>query len=65
MNEARNFFIVVALAGKLWAIGGLDDIGEPVSSIETYDPDEDTWSITCWKENNLRGVFGGVLFNEY
>ena len=62
MNVARYSFVLVALAGKLWALGGINDKGK-LSSIEAYDPVKNFWSLIPSEEKNLGDVFGGVLFN--
>ena len=64
MNKAKHNFVVVALAGNLIAFGGIDYNGEPVSSIEIYDPDKNTWSIIYSEEKDLGHIYGGKFFNE-
>ncbi|GBP51303.1 Kelch-like protein 17 [Eumeta japonica] len=43
MNEARSHFALVALKGKLYALGGRG-VGGELSSVEVYDPVADAWA---------------------
>ena len=42
MNSARKFFALTSFAGRLWAIGGLND-ELAMAAVESYDPVTDTW----------------------
>jgi N-acetylneuraminic acid mutarotase len=43
MDQAREA-ITASLNGKIYAIGGRGSSGSPLSSIEIYDPETDSWS---------------------
>lgn len=43
MQEIRSNFSVVVHEERLYAIGGDKDISTNVDSVETYNPDTDTW----------------------
>lgn len=46
MNIARrNFASVLTPAGKVLAIGGSDASDNPLTSVERYDPDTNTWTV--------------------
>ena len=38
MLTPRSCFALVAAEGKLWAVGGVDQGGSTLSSVEYYDP---------------------------
>ena len=47
MNTAREQHAACVLRGKIYVVGGEDEDGNSVSTIECYDPDKDTWSIAA------------------
>ena len=47
MKARRGGVALTAYMGKLWAIGGEDDVNSDLSSVEVYDPKEDTWTYAA------------------
>jgi len=50
-------------SGNAYAIGGLDDTGQPLASAERYNPDADTWSAIAslpTARYNFPAVFNGT-----
>ncbi len=43
MTTGRKRFALTPFAGRLWAIGGMDEYFQKLSSCESYDPVTDTW----------------------
>ena len=67
MNEVRGKFGLVAAGAKLYAVGGSPDGGyNNFSSVEVYDPIDDSWEMTAPMEVPRRNasvmVFGGQLY---
>jgi hypothetical protein len=44
MSTPRGALAATAIHGRLVALGGVDDTGEVLASVEVYDPDADRWS---------------------
>jgi N-acetylneuraminic acid mutarotase len=44
---ARQAFLLVPYEGKLFAIGGADREGAPVTTVEVYDPAKDEWLVAA------------------
>ena len=44
MPTARKYFAAAAVAGKVYAIGGLDDDSEFCDAVEAYDPLSGAWT---------------------
>jgi N-acetylneuraminic acid mutarotase len=67
MPTARDHLAVVALGGKLYAIGGrVSFFGEKYGSVEVYDPATDSWRVEAPLPDARGGiaaaVFGGRIF---
>jgi hypothetical protein len=62
MHVARSGLGVVALNGRIYAIGGRDDDGV-LNTVEEYDPDTDTWAIKNPMPTPRRGL-SVVAFNN-
>jgi kelch-like protein 18 len=60
MNVMRSRVALVANAGKLWAIGGYDGVSN-LSTVESYDPDTNTWSFVASMCAHEGGVGVGVV----
>ena len=58
MNTARERHAACVLRGKIYVVGGKDQDGNLVSTIECYDPDEDTWSIVA---ENICELYGHAV----
>ncbi|XP_019961803.1 kelch-like protein 33 [Paralichthys olivaceus] len=68
MQEFRSNFSVVALEGRLYAVGGDKEINTNVDSVEMYDPHTDTWSFVQPLDRTLSGsavtvVDGGIFIS--
>jgi len=64
MNSARSSFALHSWDGKLHAIGGTDNIdGALVNSIETYDPENNSWQATAAMTFG-NASFNSTLFND-
>lgn len=51
---AREVFYTVPVDGDVLVVGGIDDRGNYVREVESYDPDTDTWSARAsWEEPGL------------
>ena len=67
MPTRRSFVGVGMVNGILYAVGGLDDIGTPLASVEAYDPTTDSWSsrapvpVTSADGPEI-GVVDGILY---
>ena len=62
MNEARFGHAVVAVGGKIFAIGGDDrNPSKILDTIEEYDLDKDSWKIINTNLNKPRSNFGFTL----
>ena len=57
MENARSRFFVIAYEGKLWAVGGCEN-----TSIETYDPEVDSWSVANIPTKDIKGDIVGCTF---
>jgi len=44
MSTPRGALAATAIQGRLVALGGVDDTGEVLASVEVYDPDADRWT---------------------
>ena len=65
MNIARRGHSLVSLHGRLYAIGGLNSIGEhDVDSVEVYDPDNDAWTLLQHKLDIGVTYSGACLMEE-
>ena len=53
MNFERNGHAACVVDGKIYVVGGIDDVGRNVKTIECYDPSLDTWGIIGATENKL------------
>ena len=73
MSVARSYFgYAPDRSGYAYAIGGLDDSGQPLSSAERYNPDTDAWSAIAslptalyafpavFNRTNYIYIFGGL-----
>jgi len=73
MSVARSYLgYAPDRSGYAYAIGGLDDTGQPLSSAERYNPDTDTWSAIAslptalydfpavFNRTNYIYIFGGL-----
>jgi N-acetylneuraminic acid mutarotase len=54
----RRALAVAAYAGKIYAIGGMDDGGEMTTGIDVYDPQSDKWSKGTAIPGEATGGFG-------
>ena len=67
MPTRRSFVGVGTVNGILYAVGGLDDIGTPLATVEAYDPTTDSWSarapvpVTSMDGPEI-GVVDGILY---
>lgn len=62
MNVKRSRAALVANVGKLWVIGGYDGTNN-LSSVEYYDPSNDTWTFASPMSAHEGGVGVGVISN--
>uniref|UniRef100_A0A3B3ZLH8 BACK domain-containing protein n=1 Tax=Periophthalmus magnuspinnatus TaxID=409849 RepID=A0A3B3ZLH8_9GOBI len=66
MKEFRSNFSLITNEGRLFAIGGDKEINANVESVETYDPDTDSWSFVHPLDQPLSGqaatVCNGAIF---
>ncbi|HEY2579534.1 MAG TPA: carboxypeptidase regulatory-like domain-containing protein [Streptosporangiaceae bacterium] len=66
MANAREAPSVAFIGGKLYAVGGWDNSGNPVAALEIYDPGSDTWSTGASVPTALAGssvaVFDGKMY---
>ena len=44
MSTGRNYAVAAVLDGLIFVVGGQDDIGIVLSSVEKYDPKTQRWS---------------------
>ena len=68
MNIAREGHELIALHGRLYAIGGYNgDFGESniVYSIEVYDPGNNTWTVLPHKVDGWMGCGAGLIKKYY
>ncbi|XP_032355078.1 kelch-like protein 26 isoform X2 [Etheostoma spectabile] len=68
MQEFRSNFSVVVHEERLYAIGGDKDINTNVDSVETYNPDTDSWSFVQPLDQALSGnavtvIDGGIFIS--
>ncbi len=76
MPTARGGLGVAVVGGKIYAVGGLNDNNEPLSTVEEYNPTTNTWSskrsmptprsgfATAVYQNKIY-VIGGTVGNGY
>jgi N-acetylneuraminic acid mutarotase len=66
MPAARQELAAVAWGERVWVIGGLDDSGDAVTSVETYDPDLNIWEtrapLPVGLHHTAAAVVGDRLF---
>ena len=60
MSTARDDHDVAVVDGKLCVVGGADNAGTTVSSVECFDPSTGQWSIMAWDMGTARAYLGGV-----
>ena len=63
MTTARCYHALTPLAGRLWAIGGMDGDNQLLSSCESYDPVTDTWREEA-PMNEGRYAHSAIEFNK-
>ena len=67
MTERRGGVALVNVDGRVLAIGGFNSGGlesQPLSSIEEFNPEEETWSMKSWTPftmNEARGFMGYLV----
>lgn len=64
MCESRQGCAVASIQGKLYAIGGLDESGSPLSSMEMYDPSLDIWTLVKAPMSQCRYYCGAAVIND-
>jgi len=64
MSTARYAVGVDVLSNKLYAVGGLDNNGNSLSSVERYDDMTDTWTAVASMNTARSGLGVGLLNNK-
>ena len=67
MPTRRSFVGVGTVDGILYVVGGLDDVGTPLTTVEAYDPLTDSWSSrapvpVASMDGPEIGVVDGILY---
>ncbi|HNT33550.1 MAG TPA: kelch repeat-containing protein [bacterium] len=62
MNEARAAFRAVALNGKIYVMGGCNNLSEDLSSCEVFDPATGSWTMLA-SMNQARILFESVVLD--
>ena len=71
MQSTRSFACAVAVDDSIYVMGGVDDSGTVLNTVEVYDPSTNTWHYTTSMLDSLKGaaatvvgkyifVFGGI-----
>ena len=59
MKKSRYGLFVTTHAGKLWAIGGVNDMGICVPNVEIYDPEINSWTVVQISFESITGEVCG------
>ena len=71
----RAFLVIVEIEDKLYAVGGCDQKGTPIDTLEVFNPKKKVWNMLAHMETKRAGtcavavgskifVFGGVAVSQ-
>lgn len=66
MPTGRADFGIVALAGKIYVLGGINEAGEPLGTVEVYNPANNDWtskmSMLIPRSGFAAAAYGGKIY---